>query len=105
MKKFIALILLAITCLTFVACSKDNSDVYIGKWTAKGDKIELVINEDKTGEIKNDNEAIKFTWFYDKNSSMMVIVPEKEDTNIQSFTYFEEIDTLYNPWYTFKRVK
>ena len=107
MKKLIAILLVAVMCLSLAACGggeKDTTAVFLGKWDGGNGEVQLVVNEDKTGELTYEGETVAFTWVYDENSSMMVVTPEDESYNVLSFTYIEENDTLYNTWYVMSRV-
>lgn len=107
MKKIIATLLLAVMCLTLVACGEQNTtDAFIGTWENKKQTYTLVVNKDKTGSLAQkgedgENETIEFTWIFD-DATRTLILQSEEEGDIR-LTYLEVNDTLVSAYTSFER--
>jgi hypothetical protein len=111
MKRWIALLLSVLMCLSLIACDKNNDSdkgskkqVVVGKWESQDGDYALEVNKNETGILYIDGTTVDFTWIYDKATRNLVITPLAEGYNEATFTYIEANDTLANPYSTAKRV-
>lgn len=103
MKKFLAVLLIAVFALSFASCAKSNTtDAFIGTWENEKQKYSLVINKDQTGSLtQTDDETLEFTWIFDDATRTLILQSEEEgDTRL---TYLEVNDTLVNSFISFER--
>ena len=76
-------------------CMDDQRVVVNGNTTA-GTRV--VIKEDKTGEIRQGDQSVPFTWEYDEATRTLILYNALDETKIEVLTYLEVIDALYNDW-------
>lgn len=108
MKKIIALLLLAITCLSFVACNSNNDKdvVIVGRWYCEEEEMTLEISSEGTGTFTDNDKTSELTWTFDDASRLIILVVDDRDGEwTQECTYLEESDTIYGDGLSFKRVK
>jgi len=106
MKKLIALLLVVVVCSGLAACAQDNgvdkldlSAQVVGKWSGNSfyGSFELVLKEDMTGELTQDEETEAITWFVDEATRLVVITMKEDNVDYnQAFTYLESKDALYH---------
>ena len=122
MKKFIALLLVAVMCLSFVSCGNEsnndsNNDTtqiaepnlkIIGTWKtdpAYNDYV-LIINKDHTGSLSEGDETETLTWTYDAETHTLTLTKDNmPDTPPMPLTYVESNDTLVSMGPTFRRAE
>lgn len=65
MKKLIALLLVAVTCLSLVACGGKIENKIVGEWKIDDGPWTMTFNEDGTGE---DPDGESLTWEYNSET-------------------------------------
>ena len=65
MKKIIALLLLAVMCLSFVACGNEAKKEIVGTWVTKDQDKSFTFNEDGSGIFDN-RSSYEIRWKYDE---------------------------------------
>lgn len=100
MKKFITVLLLAVMCVSLVACTTESNaePKLYGTWISPEDsshKYTLVINKDKTGTLTNggdNSETQNFTWVFDEPTRILILT--NEEGEISNLTYIEANDSF-----------
>ena len=106
MKKLIAILMLAVMCMSLVACGGGNTKKeksIVGKWECAEENSVLEINEDKTGEIFVYGELLELTWLYDETSHLLVLTLVDGDMTEEA-TYMADDDVLYCDGWIYTRV-
>ena len=70
MKKIIALLLLAIMCLSFVACGNKTEKEIVGKWESSNGNYSFTFNEDGTGTTESNGQI---RWKYDSELASYIV--------------------------------
>ena len=122
MKKILALLLVAVMCLSFVACggvsnNESNNDTtqtdeidleIIGTWKtdpAFNDYV-LIISKDHTGNLSESNKTETLTWTYDDETHILTLTKDNmPDLPPMHLTYVESNDTLVSTGPTFRRAE
>ena len=76
-------------------CLEDQRIVINGA-TAAGARV--VINEDKTGEMRQGDQSAPFTWEYDEATRTIILYNALDETETETFVYLEVIDAISNDW-------
>ena len=108
MKKLIAILFVAVMCLSLVACGGGDESVehkVIGKWKTPDDyynQYELVINDDHTGTLTYDEKTESFTWVFDEHTRTLILTSEDSTRDL---TYLEVNDTFTAAGTRFQRAE
>lgn len=88
MKKIVALLLTVVMSLSLVACGESKTDV-TGQWEDKEHNSILILNEDGTGKIVEDDWEASLTWEYD-DASHTFLFTLNENGTVEQGTFMED---------------
>lgn len=123
MKKLLAMLLVAVMSFSLVACGgetetdsndkqqeisqTDNENAsknsVVGKWEYAEENSTLVLNEDNSGELTNNDKTEAITWKYDDDSHTILVTLVDSDWT-EECTYMAEDDTIYVDQWLYSRV-
>ena len=95
MKKLVAILLLAVMCLSLFSCAGifGKGKSIIGTWVYPKANSVLVINDDNTGNVTVGDDLMYFTWVYDKDTKIAVFTLKDSDETEQGI-YMADNDVI-----------
>ena len=92
MKKIVAVLLAVVMCMALVACGAGKTDV-TGEWKDEAHNSTLVLNEDGTGTIIEENWEAALTWEYDDDSNTFLFTLT-ENGAMEQGTFMEDSEKI-----------